>query len=136
MAEANLLAMLTMHDRFGVEVGYSDHTVGHSTCLAAVALGATVIEKHVTLNRMLPGPDHQASIEPDDLKRLVSSRFALSKQQWERPQSTGAVRNREHGRCPEEHRRGPAIAKGERITAEHVTVKRPGTGRSPLISGT
>jgi N-acetylneuraminate synthase len=130
--EANLLAMLTMHDRFGVEVGYSDHTVGHSTCLAAVALGATVIEKHVTVDRNLPGPDHRASIEPDDLKRLVESIRAV-----EAAMGTGIkapvpseIANMAVARKSIVAAR--PIAKGELITAEHVTVKRPGTGRSPF----
>jgi len=130
--EANLLAMLTMSDRFGVEVGYSDHTVGHSTCLAAVALGATVIEKHVTLDRNLPGPDHKASIEPDDLKRLVESIRAV-----EAAMGTGIktpvpseIANMAVAR--KSIVAAKPIAKGERITAEHLTVKRPGTGRSPF----
>lgn len=130
--EANLLAMITMRDRFGVEVGYSDHTVGHSTCLAAVALGATVIEKHVTLDRNLPGPDHQASIEPGDLQQLVASIRAVE----------AALGNGVKAPVPSELANMPiarksivaatSIAKGSRISANQLTVKRPGTGRSPF----
>lgn len=130
--EANLLAMLTMRDQFGVAVGYSDHTVGHSTCLAAVAMGATVIEKHLTLDRGLPGPDHQASIEPDDLKRLVDSIRAV-----EAALGTGikAPVPSEIANIAIARKSIVAttpIAKGTRLTAEHLTVKRPGTGRSPF----
>lgn len=131
-AEANLRAMLTMRDRFGVPCGYSDHTVGHAACLAAVALGATVIEKHLTLDRRLPGPDHKASIEPDDLKRLVGDIRTV-----EAALGTGVkapapseVPNMAVARKSIVAAR--PIARGERITAEHLTVKRPGTGRSPF----
>lgn len=71
-AEANLKAMQTMQTAFGVPVGYSDHTLGHEVALAAVALGACVLEKHFTLDCALPGPDHQASLEPDALQQLVA----------------------------------------------------------------
>ncbi len=71
MTDVNLRAMLTIRDTFGVQVGYSDHTVGIEVAVAAVALGATVIEKHFTLDRNLPGPDHRASLEPDEFKAMV-----------------------------------------------------------------
>ena len=73
MADVNLRAMLTIRDAFGVAVGYSDHTSGIEVAIAAVALGATVIEKHFTLDRNLPGPDHKASLEPDELKAMVAA---------------------------------------------------------------
>lgn len=72
-ADVNLLAMRTIKNRFNVEVGYSDHTLGIEVPIAAVALGATVIEKHFTLDKTLPGPDHAASIEPDELKTMINS---------------------------------------------------------------
>jgi N,N'-diacetyllegionaminate synthase len=71
-ADVNLRAMVTMRDRFQLPVGYSDHTLGVEVSLAAVALGATVIEKHFTLDRCLPGPDHAASLDPGELRELVS----------------------------------------------------------------
>lgn len=71
MKDVNLRAMLTIRSKFDVEVGYSDHTLGIEIPIAAVALGATVIEKHFTLDRNLPGPDHKASLEPDELKEMV-----------------------------------------------------------------
>jgi N-acetylneuraminate synthase len=130
--EANLFAMIAMRDRFGVEVGYSDHTVGHTTCLAAVALGATVIEKHVTLDRSLPGPDHKASIEPGDLKNLITSIRSV-----EAALGTGVK-----APVPSELANiaiarksivaARPIAKGARIAAEDLAVKRPGNGRSPF----
>lgn len=72
-AECNLRAISTMAEAFGVPVGYSDHTTGVETALAAVALGASVVEKHVTLDRGLPGPDHRASLEPDELARFIAA---------------------------------------------------------------
>src|SRR5439155_12597241 len=71
MADVNLRAMLSIRDAFGVKVGYSDHTSGIEVPIAAVALGASVIEKHFTLDRNLPGPDHKASLEPTELKAMV-----------------------------------------------------------------
>ena len=73
MEDVNLMAMLTIKEKFGVNVGYSDHTLGIEVPIAAVALGATIIEKHFTLNRNLPGPDHVASLEPDELKSMVDA---------------------------------------------------------------
>ena len=73
MEDVNLKAMLTMGDELGVAVGYSDHTLGIEIPVAAVALGATVIEKHFTLDRTMPGPDHAASLEPEELKAMVSA---------------------------------------------------------------
>ena len=73
MSDVNLKAMNTIANEFGVKIGYSDHTLGVEVPIAAVALGAVVIEKHFTLDRNLPGPDHKASLEPDELKNMVSS---------------------------------------------------------------
>jgi len=73
LEEVNLRAMLTMRDKFGVAVGYSDHTMGIEVPVAATALGATIIEKHFTISKDMEGPDHKASLEPDELKRMVES---------------------------------------------------------------
>jgi N,N'-diacetyllegionaminate synthase len=73
MLDVNLKAMLTIGEKFGTAIGYSDHTLGIEVPIAAVALGATMIEKHYTLNRELPGPDHIASLEPNELKAMVSA---------------------------------------------------------------
>ncbi len=132
VAEANLLAMLTMHDRFGVEVGYSDHTVGHTTCLAAVALGATVIEKHVTLDRNLPGPDHKASIEPGDLKQLVDAIRAVEVALGDGIKAPVAYEIDNLAVARKSIVAAAPIRRGEVITAAQLAVKRPGTGRSPF----
>lgn len=73
MKDVNLRAMQTIKEHFGVKVGYSDHTLGIEVPIAAVAMGAEVIEKHFTLDRNLPGPDHKASLEPQELKAMVSA---------------------------------------------------------------
>ena len=130
--DVNLKAMDTLHKEFGVEVGYSDHTRGIEVPIAAVALGATVIEKHFTLNRNMPGPDHKASLEPNELKAMVSAIRNIEK----------ALGNSEK-KVSDSERKNIAIArksivaatnirKGEILTEENLTVKRPGTGISPM----
>jgi N,N'-diacetyllegionaminate synthase len=131
--EVNLRAMLTIQSAFpGISVGYSDHTLGIEVPIAAVALGAAVIEKHFTLDRNLPGPDHRASLEPRELAAMIK-----------------AVRNIERAlgagtKTPSLSERknllvarksivaaGP-IKKGETFTEKNITVKRPGTGITPM----
>jgi len=73
MEDVNLRAMLTIRDKLGVMVGYSDHTLGIEVPVTAVAMGASMIEKHFTLDRTLPGPDHAASLEPNELKAMVKA---------------------------------------------------------------
>jgi N-acetylneuraminate synthase len=130
--ESNLRAMATMRDRFGVACGYSDHTVGNAVCLAAVALGAVVIEKHVTLDRNLPGPDHKASIEPDELKRLVHGIRIVEAALGDGIKTPVPSEMSNMAVARKSIVAAKPIAKGERITADHVTVKRPGSGRSPF----
>lgn len=132
MHEVNLRAMQSIHAAFGVAVGYSDHTSGIEVAIAAAAMGATVIEKHFTLDRNLPGPDHHASLEPEELKAMVA-----------------AIRNIETALgdgikrlTPSEARNKPfarkslvatkAIKAGEVFSAKNLTAKRPGTGISPM----
>lgn len=132
MNEVNLRAMQSIHTAFGVAVGYSDHTQGIEVAIAAVAMGATVIEKHFTLDRTLPGPDHKASLEPEELKAMVA-----------------AIRNIEVALgdgikrlTPSEARNKPvarkslvtskAIKRGDVFSVENITTKRPGTGVSPM----
>jgi N,N'-diacetyllegionaminate synthase len=132
MADVNLCAMLTIRDVFDVAVGYSDHTLGIEVALAAVALGATVIEKHFTLDRTLPGPDHQASLEPAELKAMVAAIRNVEQAMGEgiKCPSASEVKNKQIVRkslvaaC--------AIRKGERFTATNLAAKRPGTGLSPM----
>jgi N,N'-diacetyllegionaminate synthase len=132
MAEVNLRAMLTIRDAFGVAVGYSDHTRGIEVAIAAVALGASVIEKHFTLDRNLPGPDHKASLEPDELRAMVTAirnveqalgvgtKFASPSELKNRPISRKSIVA------------ARAIEQGEIFSIDNLTVKRPGTGISPM----
>jgi N,N'-diacetyllegionaminate synthase len=132
--DVNLRAMNTIGAAFQVKVGYSDHTLGIEIPIAAVALGATVIEKHFTLDRTLPGPDHPASLEPHELKSMVSAirniEKALSGDGLKKP-SPSEIDNRVVVRksihVKEE------IAKGEIITMEKLIMKRPADGISPTL---
>ena len=131
--DVNLKAMDALRKEFGVEVGYSDHTKGIEVPIAAVALGATVIEKHFTLDRTLPGPDHKASLEPDELKAMVRAIRNVEK----------AVGGDGKKHISESERKNIAIARksivaacdirvGETFTEDNLTVKRPGNGISPM----
>jgi N,N'-diacetyllegionaminate synthase len=132
MADVNLRAMLAIRDACGVAVGYSDHTAGIEVAVAAVALGATVIEKHFTLDRSLPGPDHKASLEPDELKAMVTAIRNIEQALGDgikRP-SAGEARNMSIARKSLVAAR--AIRAGDVFSEINVTVKRPGTGLSPM----
>ncbi len=130
-AEANLRAMQTMTAAFGVPVGFSDHTAGDEVALAAVALGACALEKHLTLDRALPGPDHRASLEPAEFADLVRKvrhvEMALGSGRKEPAPSetaTAAVARKSITlSC--------AVAAGDVLTAACLTLRRPGTGLSP-----
>jgi N,N'-diacetyllegionaminate synthase len=132
MEDVNLNAMLTMQRELGVAVGYSDHTLGIEVDIAAVAMGASVIEKHFTLDKTMDGPDHQASLEPKELKAMVS-----------------AIRNIEKALGGNEKKPSPSeginidivrksivatktIKKGELLSDDNISTKRPGTGLSPM----
>ena len=131
--DVNLRAMNTIKNEFKVNVGYSDHTKGIEVPIAAVALGASVIEKHFTLDRNMEGPDHKASLEPYELKAMVSAIRNIEK----------AVGGDGTKHVSESERKNITIArksiiaardikKGELLTEENMTVKRPGTGISPM----
>ncbi|MBJ6137369.1 N-acetylneuraminate synthase [Marinobacter litoralis] len=132
MEDVNLRAMTSIGEAFGVPVGYSDHTSGIEVPIAAVALGATVIEKHFTLDRNLPGPDHRASLEPDELKAMVRGIRNI-----ERAMGDGIKRP-----SPSELKNKPIARKslvaarpikaGERFSEDNLMAKRPGTGISPM----
>jgi N,N'-diacetyllegionaminate synthase len=129
--DANLRAMATMSARFGCPIGYSDHTEGSEVALAAVALGASVLEKHFTLDRRLPGPDHRASLEPDEL-----ARFVTAVRRVESALGTGIKEPTEaERRNARAVRRSLAAAEdlpaGTVLTREVLTALRPGTGISP-----
>lgn len=132
MAEVNLRAMQSIQAAFGVAVGYSDHTQGIEVATAAVAMGATLIEKHFTLDHTLPGPDHQASLEPAELKAMVVAirniEAALGDGIKRLTQSE--ARNKPVAR--KSLVASQAIKAGEVFNAENITTKRPGTGISPM----
>ena len=130
--DANLKAMLDIRERFGCPVGYSDHTLGIEADIAAVALGAEVIEKHFTLDKNMPGPDHKASLSPSELMEMV-----CAVRRTERMLGSG------HKEVSESERKNIAVARksivaardiaaGEVFTADNLTVKRPGDGISPM----
>lgn len=132
-ADINLRAMTTMGTAFEVPVGYSDHTMGDAVALAAVALGACVIEKHFTLDRTLPGPDHGASLEPQELCELIQGirqvEAALGhgrKEPVASELSTAAVARK--SLVAEQD-----IGAGTRLTEEHIGIKRPGNGLPPVM---
>jgi N,N'-diacetyllegionaminate synthase len=132
MAEVNLRAMQSIRDAFGVAVGFSDHSEGIEVAIAAVALGASVIEKHFTLDRNLPGPDHRSSIEPDELGRMVRSirNIELAMGDGIKRPSASEERNRPIARKSLVASR--PIVKGEAFSETNLTAKRPGTGISPM----
>lgn len=132
MEDVNLKAMLEIKEKFGVKIGYSDHTEGIEVPIAAVALGATVIEKHFTLDKNMEGPDHKASLEPYELKAMVKSIRNI-----EEALGTG------HKTISESERKNIEIARksivaakdikeGDIFTEDNITIKRPGNGISPM----
>lgn len=132
MAEVNLRAMQSIHAALGTAVGYSDHTQGIEVSIAAVALGATVIEKHFTLDRNLPGPDHKASLEPEELNDMVMAIRNIEAALGDgikRP-TPSEVRNKSIAR--KSLIASKEIKTGELFTAENITIKRPGIGISPM----
>ncbi|SEK59448.1 N-acetylneuraminate synthase [Ectothiorhodospira marina] len=132
MADVNLRAITRIRDAFGVAVGYSDHTPGIEVPIAAVARGATVIEKHLTLDRTLPGPDHKASLEPGEFTAMVRAIRNIEQALGDgikRP-SPSEMGNRPIAR-KSLVASGP-IRTGEPFTPNNVTAKRPGTGISPM----
>lgn len=128
----NLRAMLTLKEKFGCRVGYSDHTKGIEVPIAAVAMGAEVIEKHFTLDRNLPGPDHKASLEPDELKKMVSFIRHIEQAMGDgvKKPSESEIPNMIVARKSIIASRD--IRKGEILTADNITTKRPGNGISPM----
>jgi len=133
MVDVNLRAMLGIQTALGVAVGYSDHTPGIEVATAAVALGATVIEKHFTLSRNLPGPDQQASLEPAELSAMVRAirNIEIALGDGVKRISASEAKNRPIARKSLVASR--AIRQGERFSADNLTAKRPGSGLSPML---
>ena len=133
MKDVNLKAMLHIKEEFGVDIGYSDHTLGVEVPIAAVALGAKVIEKHFTLDRNMKGPDHKASLEPNELKLMVDSirniEEALSGSGIKKP-SISESKNK--GIVRKSIVAVKTIQKGDVFNEVNIGVKRPGTGISPM----
>jgi N-acetylneuraminate synthase len=132
IADVNLAAMATMRSAFLLPVGYSDHTDGFEISVAAVALGATIIEKHLTLDRNAPGPDHAASLEPDDFGRMVS---AIRKVEAALGDGVKTPRESEVRNVPVARKSivaARALRAGEIIGPADITAKRPGAGRPPI----
>ena len=132
MQDVNLRAMQTIAAEFGVRVGYSDHTLGIEIPIAAVAMGASVIEKHFTLDKNMEGPDHKASLEPHELKAMVCAIRNIEKVLGNgiKKPSPSELKNKIIVRKSIVAARN--IQKGEVFTKENLTVKRPGTGISPM----
>lgn len=132
MEDVNLKAMQTIKDAFQVPVGYSDHTLGIEIPIAAVAMGATIIEKHFTLDKNMEGPDHKASLEPDELKEMVTSIRNIEKALGSgiKSPSKSEEKNKVIARKSIVAKR--RIKKGELFSEENITVKRPGSGISPI----
>ena len=130
--DVNLRAMQTMRDTFDLEVGYSDHTKGIEVSIAAVALGATIIEKHFTLDRNMEGPDHKASLEPDELAEMVQSIRNIEKAigTGDKTPSPSEIKNKAVARKSIVAKK--RIEAGDAFTEDNITVKRPGSGISPM----
>ncbi len=131
--DANIRAMLTLGETTGCEYGYSDHTIGNDVAIAAVALGASLIEKHFTLDKNMEGPDHIASIEPEELKSLVNSVRHI-----EEALGSGIKTVSDSERRNIEVARKSIVAKchisrGDFFTEDNLTTKRPGNGVSPML---
>jgi len=131
--DVNLRAMITLKEAFGVNVGYSDHTKGIEVSLAAVAMGATVIEKHFTLDCNLRGPDHKASLEPDELEQLVKSIRHLEKAFGSPIKQVSRSEKKNMTVARKSLIAAVDIKKGEKFTDKNMTVKRPGNGISPML---
>lgn len=130
--QVNLRAMDTLADTFNLAIGYSDHTLGIHVSLAAVARGAKVIEKHFTLDRQLPGPDHVASLEPGELKMMIDGIRDLSMALGSPEKMPSPTEQNNMTVARKSLIAAKAIRNGETFTEDNVAIKRPGNGRSPM----
>lgn len=131
--DVNLRAMVAMGEALSVKYGYSDHTVGTEVPVAAVALGASVIEKHFTLDRNLPGPDHKASLEPDELELMVRQIRNIEKALGSPVKHVTESERKNIAIARKSIVAARDIAKGDIFTEDNITVKRPGDGLSPML---
>ena len=130
--DVNLRAMLTIQKEFGVKIGYSDHTQGIEVPIAAVALGATVIEKHFTLDKTMDGPDHKASLEPNELTAMVKAIRNIEKAMGDGIKKPSYSEKKNIPIARKSIVASQNISKGGKFTEENITTKRPGTGISPM----
>ena len=132
IAEVNLRAMITMRDHLNLKVGYSDHTLGIEVSVAAVAMGASVIEKHFTLDKTMDGPDHKASLNPTELTSMINAirNVEVAMGDGEKKPSISEIKNR--SKIRKSLVAATSIQKGEVFTTENLTTKRPGHGISPM----
>lgn len=130
--DINLNAMITMRNAFGLETGYSDHSEGITVPLAATAMGAILVEKHFTLDKTLPGPDHRASLEPDELTAMINAIRTIEQVMGNgiKTPMPSELKNRSIAR--KSLIASAKIKAGEAFTQNNITVKRPGTGMSPM----
>lgn len=131
LADINLRAMHTLRERFGLRIGYSDHSMGITVSIAAAAYGAEIIEKHFTLDRNLPGPDHKASLEPEELKQMVRAIREVEQSLGSTEKTPVASERKNMSVARKSLVAELAIRKGEIFTVANLGVKRPGTGISP-----
>ena len=128
----NLRAMNTLREKFGTEVGYSDHTVGFEAAVAAAVLGASVIEKHFTLNHNMEGPDHKASLEPEEFEIMVNNIRLIEKALGDGVKQPAEAEKKNIAIARKSIVAAKDIKKGEIFTEDNITVKRPGSGISPM----
>jgi len=132
MEDVNLNAMLTIQKEFGVDVGYSDHTLGIEVDIAAVAMGASCIEKHFTLDKTMDGPDHKASLEPEELKAMVNAIRNIEKAMGNGEKKPSPSESVNIGVVRKSIVASQNINKGKAFTEKNIAVKRPGNGISPM----
>jgi N-acetylneuraminate synthase len=132
MDQVDLLAMNHIRKEFGLPVGYSDHTEGINVSLAAAALGATVIEKHFTTDRTLAGPDHKASIDPKDFKKLVDGVREIEQALGKENKFVHSIESKNSAVARRSLTASKDISIGETFSEHNLTSKRPGTGISPM----
>ena len=132
MEDVNLRAILTIQNKFDVAVGYSDHTLGIEVDIAAVAMGANIIEKHFTLDKTMDGPDHKSSISPEELKAMVSSIRNIEKALGSSVKKPSKSEKPNISMARKSIVASKSIKKGELFTEKNITTKRPGTGISPM----
>lgn len=131
--DVNLNAMITIRNAFKINIGYSDHTEGIEVPLAAVAMGATIIEKHFTLDKNIEGPDHKASLEPNEFKQMVLSIRNIEKSFGDGIKKPSSSEKKNISIVRKSIVASKIIKKGDIFTVNNITLKRPGTGISPML---